>query len=91
MFVQGGLATLVAIRRRDYDVLKSRPQVSRWTQARLTHGRLLESIDRMRLNDSYRKGNRSRSGPRAISIALFGCCLTRSGVPCGAICICPCH
>ncbi len=35
MFVQGGLATLAAIRRCDYDVLRSRPQVSRWTQARL--------------------------------------------------------
>lgn len=35
MFVQGGLATLAAIRRRNYDVLQSRPKVSRWTQARL--------------------------------------------------------
>ncbi len=35
MFVEGGLATLAAIRRCDYDVLQSRPQVSRWTQVRL--------------------------------------------------------
>ncbi len=35
LFVHGGLATVHAIRQCDYDVLKRRPEVSRWTQARL--------------------------------------------------------
>ena len=32
LFVRGGLATLQAIRRAGYDVLRRRPRVSRWTQ-----------------------------------------------------------
>ncbi len=35
LFVYGGLSTLTAIEKVDYDVLKIRPQVSRWTQLRL--------------------------------------------------------
>jgi squalene synthase HpnC len=35
LFVGGGLEILAAIRRQDYDVWRTRPRVSRWTQLRL--------------------------------------------------------
>ncbi len=38
LFVQGGLAILDEIRRQDYDVLRRRPQVSKWRKLRLLAG-----------------------------------------------------
>ena len=43
LFVRGGLATLEAIRRQDYDVWTRRPTVSRWEKVRLLFGRWWDS------------------------------------------------